>query len=153
MTAETNGERPGITEMPDEWWKALQKQAAEHVQKTGTTAGLPAAGPAVLVTVTGTKTGIPRQVPVLRIEHDGKYVLAASKCGSSREPVWATNVRANPNVTLQDGEAIRRFTAREVAGEEREIWWERAVEAQPAMKGYAAATDRTIPLFVLDPAW
>jgi F420H(2)-dependent quinone reductase len=153
MTAEKNGEKPDITEMPDDWWKALQKQAVDQVQKTGTTVGLPAAGPAVLVTVIGAKTGVPRQVPVLRVEYDGKYVIAASKGGSSREPIWATNVRANPNVTLQDGEVIRRFTAREVAGKEREVWWERAVEAQPAIKGYQAATDRTIPLFVLDPAW
>jgi F420H(2)-dependent quinone reductase len=80
-------------------------------------------------------------------------VIAASKGGSATEPLWARNVRANPNITLQDGEVIRRFTAREVAGKEREVWWERAVEAQPAMKGYQAATDRTIPLFVLDPAW
>ena len=153
MTAETNAEKPAIAEMPDEWWKAIQKQAVEQVQKTGTTAGLPAAGPAVLVTVTGAKTGTPRLVPVLRVEHDGKYLIAASKGGSSREPVWARNVRANPDVTLQDGNVIRRFTAREVTGNEREVWWERAVAAQPAMKGYAAATSRLIPLFVLDPAW
>jgi deazaflavin-dependent oxidoreductase (nitroreductase family) len=153
MTDQTTGAKPDITEMPNEWWKALQNQAAEHVQKTGTTAGMPAADPAVLVTVIGAKTGTPRQVPLLRIEHDGQYVIAASKRGSSREPLWARNVRANPNVTLQDGEVTRRFTAREVAGRERAIWWERAVAAQPAMKGYAAATDRVIPLFVLDPAW
>jgi F420H(2)-dependent quinone reductase len=154
MTTQTNGETPATTEKPDDYWKALQKQAAEQVQETGTTVGLHAVGPAVLVTIIGAKTGVPRQVPVLRVEHDGKYVIAGSKGGSSREPVWATNVRANPNVTLQDGEVIRRFTAREVTGKEREIWWERAVEAQPAMKGYAAsAADRTIPLFLLDPAW
>jgi deazaflavin-dependent oxidoreductase (nitroreductase family) len=87
------------------------------------------------------------------VEQDGKYLIAAAKGGSSREPVWARNVRANPDVTLQDGNVIRRFTAREVTGKEREVWWERAVAAQPAMKGYAAATSRLIPLFVLDPAW
>jgi F420H(2)-dependent quinone reductase len=103
MTAETNAEKPAITEMPDEWWKAIQ--------------------------------------------------IAASKGGSSREPVWARNVRANPDVTLQDGNVVRRFTAREVSGKERDDWWERAVAAQPAMQGHAAATDRLIPLFVLDPAW
>lgn len=152
MSYETTGAMPDLMEMPDEWWQAIQKQAVDQVQKTGTTAGLPAPGPAVLVTVTGAKTGAPRQVPVLRVEHDGKYLIAAAKGGSSREPAWATNVRANPDVTLQDGEVIRRFTAREVAGPERESWWERVVAAQPVMKGYAAATDRVIALFVLDPA-
>jgi F420H(2)-dependent quinone reductase len=152
MSEQATGHTPDITEQPDEWWRALQQQAVKQVQKTGTTAGLRAAGPAVLLTVTGAKTGIPRQVPVLRVEHNGSYVVAASKGGSSREPIWATNVRANPNVELQDGEVTRRFTAREVAGNERETWWERAVTAQPAMTGYAAATDRLIALFVLDPA-
>lgn len=91
-------------------------------------------------------------VQLLRIEHDGSYLIAASKAGAAREPVWAANVRANPNVALQDGQVTRRFTAREVTGSERETWWNRAIAAQPAMKQYAAATDRVIALFVLDPA-
>jgi F420H(2)-dependent quinone reductase len=152
MSNETSTKTTEVAQMPDEWWKAIQQQAVKQVQETGTTDGLPAAGPAVLLTVTGAKSGIPRQVPLLRIEHDGSYLIAASKGGSSREPIWATNVRANPNVELQDGEEVHSYTAREVTGSEREMWWERAVAAQPAMTGYAAAADRLIALFVLDPA-
>jgi F420H(2)-dependent quinone reductase len=152
MTDETSGDMPDFSRMPEEWWRTVQSQAVEQVQKTGTTAGLPAAGPTVLVIVAGAKTGIPRHVPLLRVEHDGSYLIAASKGGSSREPAWAANVRANPDVTLQDGEVTRSFTAHEVTGIERETWWERAVAAQPAMEQYAAATDRVIALFVLDPA-
>jgi F420H(2)-dependent quinone reductase len=152
MSDEASGITPDVTQMPDEWWRAIQQLAAKQVQETGTTVGLPAAGPTVLLTVIGAKTGILRQVPLLRIKHEGRYLIAASKGGSSREPMWAANVRANPNVALQDGEVLRSFTAREVVGRERGIWWERAVAAQPAMRGYAAATDRLIALFVLDPA-
>jgi deazaflavin-dependent oxidoreductase (nitroreductase family) len=152
MDEKTSTDIPDLSQMPNDWWRGVQQQAVEQVRKTGTTAGLPADGPVIVVTMTGAKTGLPRPVPLLRIQHEGSYVIVASKAGASREPVWAGNVRANPNVAVQDREVTRSFTAREVTGSEREIWWERAVAAQPAESGYAAKTDRVFPLFVLDPA-
>jgi deazaflavin-dependent oxidoreductase (nitroreductase family) len=41
--------------------------------------------------------------------------------------------------------------AREVSGQERAQWWERAVEAFPSYAEYQKNTDRQIPVFVLDP--
>jgi hypothetical protein len=40
---------------------------------------------------------------------------------------------------------------REVEGEERAVWWERAVQAYPTYAEYQEKTDRQIPVFVLDP--
>jgi hypothetical protein len=41
--------------------------------------------------------------------------------------------------------------AREVSGEEKAIWWERAVSTWPDYAKYQEQTDREIPVFVLEP--
>jgi hypothetical protein len=41
--------------------------------------------------------------------------------------------------------------AREVTGDEKSIWWERAVAAFPDYADYQRKTDRQIPVFVLSP--
>jgi hypothetical protein len=42
--------------------------------------------------------------------------------------------------------------AREVTGDEKAVWWARAVEAFPDCAEYRKKTDREIPVFVLEPA-
>ncbi len=41
--------------------------------------------------------------------------------------------------------------ARLVEGEEKALWWRRAVEAYPEYEAYQARTTRDIPVFVLEP--
>ena len=53
-------------------------------------------------------------------------------------------------VQLQDVSVTLDYTAREVDGEERSQWWERAVEAFPDYADYEAKTDRRIAVFVLE---
>ena len=53
---------------------------------------------------------------------------------------------------LQDGPQRRNMIAREVTGEERARWWERAVAAYPPYAEYQQKTTRQIPVFVLEPA-
>jgi hypothetical protein len=43
------------------------------------------------------------------------------------------------------------MVAREVTGEEKAVWWERAVAAFPDYADYQKKTDREIPVFVLEP--
>ncbi|MCU1411715.1 MAG: hypothetical protein JWR04_2422 [Rhodoglobus sp.] len=87
----------------------------------------------------------------MRVEHDGVYAVVASLGGAPKPPTWYWNLRANPHVELQDGPVRRDYTAREIAGEERAVWWERAVEAWPDYANYQLKTDREIQVFVLDP--
>ena len=86
----------------------------------------------------------------MRFEHGGRYLLVASKGGDPRDPQWCANLRAQPRVTLQDGEAIHTYVAHEVTEEEREVWWARVVTTQPRYADYAAVAGRRIPLFVLE---
>jgi F420H(2)-dependent quinone reductase len=88
----------------------------------------------------------------MRVEHDGRYAAVASQGGSPTHPQWYYNFRANPAVQLQDGPLRQEMTAREVTGDERAQWWERAVAAYPPYAEYQQKTARQIPVFVLEPA-
>jgi len=107
--------------------------------------------PVILLTTVGAKTGKIRKTPLMRVEHDGEYAVVASLGGAPKHPVWYFNIKANPRVELQDGTETHDYEAREVLGDEKAIWWERAVEAWPDYADYQRKTDRQIPVFVLTP--
>jgi deazaflavin-dependent oxidoreductase (nitroreductase family) len=128
----------------------------EHTEKilvAGTTEGVQIMGrPVILLTTKGARTGKLRKVPLMRIEHDGRYAIVASLGGAPQNPVWYHNVRADPRVELQDGTVTREYLARQVDGEEKAAWWDRAVAAYPEYAAYQKKTSRQIPVFVLEPA-
>ena len=107
--------------------------------------------PVVIVTNRGARSGRVHKTPVMRVEHGGRYAMVASKGGAPDHPVWYYNVRAHPLVEVQDGSHKQDMTAREVSGEERAAWWERAVAAYPPYAEYQQKTSRQIPVFVLEP--
>jgi F420H(2)-dependent quinone reductase len=86
------------------------------------------------------------------VEHDGEYAIVASKGGAPNNPVWFENLVAHPDeVTIQDGPAPFAVTVRQVEGDEKAVWWERAVAAYPPYADYQEKTDRQIPVFVATP--
>lgn len=129
--------------------------AAEQVEKyenSGGTEGATVEGkPVIILTSVGAKSGKIRKTPLMRVEHEGRYAVVASLAGAPKHPVWYYNLRANPTVELQDGPVKREMVAREVTGEEKALWWERAVQAWPDYAEYQKKTERQIPVFVLDP--
>ena len=107
--------------------------------------------PVVIVTNVGATSGKLRKTPVMRVEHDGVYAIVASKGGAPEHPAWYQNLLANPVVELQDGPVKADFTVREIDGEERATWWERAVAAYPPYADYQLATTRVIPVLLAEP--
>ncbi|CAL9585862.1 F420H(2)-dependent quinone reductase [Streptomyces sp. enrichment culture] len=107
--------------------------------------------PVIILTTRGAKSGRIRKSPLMRVEHDGRYAVVASLGGAPKHPVWYHNVVAEPRVELQDGPVRQDMVAREVTGEEKAVWWARAVEAYPDYADYQRKTDREIPVFVLEP--
>ena len=105
--------------------------------------------PVILLTTIGAKSGKVRKTPLMRVEHNGEYAVVASLGGAPKHPVWYFNVKKNPRVELQDGPVNGDYVAREVIGDEKATWWERAVEAWPDYAEYQKKTDRQIPVFVL----
>ena len=106
--------------------------------------------PVVVATNRGAKSGKIRKTPLMRVEHDGTYVAVASKGGAPENPLWYFNLRANPDVEVQDGADKWEMTAREISGDERAVWWERAVAAYPPYAEYQERTTRLIPVFLLE---
>ena len=105
--------------------------------------------PVIIVTMRGSKSGSIRKIALMRVEHDGEYALVASKGGAPEHPGWYHNLQANPDeVMIQDGPEPFDVRVREVTGEERATWWERAVAAYPPYAEYQEKTNREIPVLV-----
>lgn len=105
--------------------------------------------PVVIVTTRGARTGKIRKFALMRVEHDGEYALVASKGGAPDHPQWYWNLKADPTALMvQDGPEPFDAVAREVTGDEKAQWWERAVAAYPPYAEYQRQTAREIPVFV-----
>ncbi|MGD0983836.1 MAG: nitroreductase family deazaflavin-dependent oxidoreductase [Acidimicrobiales bacterium] len=136
---------------PQAW---VRDQVAEYESSGGQRANtLRDTGlPIIIVTVRGNKTGKIRKIGLMRVEHDGEYALVASKGGAPTHPVWYYNLIADPEaVTIQDGPEPFDVVVRQVSGDERAIWWDRAVAAYPPYAEYQAKTTRKIPVLVATP--
>jgi deazaflavin-dependent oxidoreductase (nitroreductase family) len=107
--------------------------------------------PVIILTSRGASSGKLRKTPLMRVEHDGVYAVVASQGGAPTNPLWYHNLVADPHVELQDGPDRTDRTARELSGDERELWWQRAVAAYPDYADYQVKTDRQIPVFLLEP--
>jgi deazaflavin-dependent oxidoreductase (nitroreductase family) len=101
----------------------------------------------------GAKSGKVRKNALMRVEHDGAYLMVGSQGGAPTDPAWVSNVRKAPDqVTVQDGPEPWDGVARELSGEERAQWWDRAVAAYPSYADYQERTDRLIPIFLVERA-
>ena len=131
-----------------EW---ARTQAETYEATGGREANLLQGVPIIVLTSVGAKSGKLRKTALMRVEHDGDYVVVASKGGAPEHPAWYWNLVKEPHVELQDGEVKKDYRARELQGDERATWWERAVAVWPDYANYQKKTDRQIPVFVLEP--
>ncbi|MFF3400217.1 nitroreductase family deazaflavin-dependent oxidoreductase [Streptomyces sp. NPDC002659] len=138
-----------------EYEPSTQKWVRDQVdlyESSGGTKGITLRGlPVIVLTTRGARSGKIRKSPLMRVEHEGTYAAVASLGGAAKNPVWYYNVVADPRVELQDGPVRQDMTAREVTGDEKALWWERAVAAYPDYAAYQRKTERVIPVFVLEP--
>ena len=134
---------------PEKW----VRDQVEEYESSGGTRGTTLRGmPVIVMTNRGARSGKLRKTPLMRVEHEGRYAVVASRGGAPEHPVWYRNLLADPHVELQDGPVKQDMVAREVSGEERDAWWERAVAAYPDYADYQRRTERVIPVLVLEPA-
>jgi deazaflavin-dependent oxidoreductase (nitroreductase family) len=126
-------------------------QAELYEATNGEQGGLLRGRPVIVLTSVGASTAKLRKTALMRVEHGGVYAVVASMGGAPKHPVWYYNLKKNPHVELQDGAVKRDYTAREATGDEKAVWWERAVATWPDYANYQAKTDRQIPVFVLEP--
>lgn len=130
----------------------VAEQVATYERTGGREANTMNGLPVIVLTSRGARSGKIRKTPLMRVEHDGRYAVVASKGGAPTHPIWYHNLVAHPDVELQDGTSKQDMTAHLATGEERVTWWQRAVAAYPDYANYQENTDRQIPVFVLEPA-
>jgi F420H(2)-dependent quinone reductase len=107
--------------------------------------------PVVIFSTRGVKSGDVRKQPLMKVEKDGAYLMVGSQGGAPTDPAWVSNLRAAPDqVAVQDGPEPWDGVARELSGDERAEWWERAVAAFPNYADYQQKTDREIPIFLVE---
>lgn len=105
--------------------------------------------PVIIVTMKGNKSGAVRKIALMRVEHEGEYALVASMGGAPKHPVWYHNLKADSEtVTVQDGPEPFAVSVREIDGDDRAAWWERAVAVYPPYAEYQAKTERRIPVLI-----
>ncbi|MGY4644575.1 nitroreductase family deazaflavin-dependent oxidoreductase [Cellulomonas sp. URHB0016] len=126
-------------------------QAETYERSDGREANTLNGKPVIVLTTVGARSGKLRKTALMRVEHDGRYAVVASKGGAPEHPSWYHNLVAHPHVELQDGAVKKDYRARELDGDERATWWERSLETWPAYADYQTKTDRLIPVFVLEP--
>ena len=128
-----------------------RRQAELYEASSGAQAGDLRGRPIIVLTSVGARTGNLRKTALMRVEHNGTYAVVGSIGGAPRHPVWYYNLTRNPHVELQDGPIKRDYLAHEATGDEKAVWWKRAVEAWPDYANYQTRTTRQIPVFVLEP--
>ncbi len=108
--------------------------------------------PVIIVTMRGASSGATRKIALMRVEHLGEYALVASMGGAPTNPAWYRNLVAAPDaVSIQDGPEPFAVTVREAEGDERALWWERAIAVFPTYAEYQQRTERVIPVLVASP--
>jgi len=136
-------------------WQWVRDQVAEYEASGGARANtlMDTGLPIIVVTTRGAKSGKRRKNPVMKVEHDGEYALVASKGGAPANPEWYHNLVTHPDeVVLQDGPEPVAVAIRQVIGDEKAAWWERAVAAYPPYAEYQEKTARQIPVFIASPS-
>lgn len=108
--------------------------------------------PVIQLTTVGARTGTRRIVPVLGLRDGEDWIVIASNWGQTEHPAWYHNLKANPTVTVTHRDRSAEYEAREVTGEEKTAYWDRATEVYLGFSAYRdRAGDRAIPVVVLSP--
>lgn len=108
--------------------------------------------PVAILTTTGRKSGEPRDSPLYFHRDGDKVIVAASKGGSDKHPMWYLNLKSDPKVKVQIKDEILHLTARDATEDERNLYWPKLVEMYPTYEDYQSWTERKIPLVVCEPA-
>lgn len=129
-----------------------REQAETYERTNGQEMNLLRGVPIIVLTTVGAASGKLRKTALMRVEHEGDYLVVASKGGAPENPAWYANLVEHPHCELQDGAVKRDYMARELGADDpdRAAWWQRACAVWPDYENYQQKTDRLIPIFVLE---
>jgi deazaflavin-dependent oxidoreductase (nitroreductase family) len=107
--------------------------------------------PIIYLTTTGAKSGFPHSTPVLCIPDGDDLILVGSNWGNPKNPSWAYNLRRHPQAQVRKGKTVKGFSSRELHGDERTVYWQKAVRFYPPYVSYEQRSGRSLPVFLLEP--
>lgn len=151
MSPETSRATSPVDKYAPSPWDSVRDQVALYERTGGREGNLLGGKPVVILTTRGRRSGSLRKSPLMRVEHEGRYAVVASKGGAPEHPEWYLNLEGDPHVTLQDGDRIYPLVAHTATPAERAEWWAHATAAWPAYDEYTTKTDREIPVVILEP--
>jgi deazaflavin-dependent oxidoreductase (nitroreductase family) len=127
------------------------KEHVDRYEATGGEEGHEWQGTSTLILGTrGRKSGELRKTPLIYQEHDGDYLVVASKGGAPKPPAWYLNLEADPEVEVQVKGDKFKARARTAGADEKPELWKKMTAAWPAYDDYQRKTDREIPVVVLE---
>ncbi|MEU4693499.1 nitroreductase family deazaflavin-dependent oxidoreductase [Actinoplanes sp. NPDC023714] len=110
-------------------------------------------GTEILILFTkGRKTGEQRSHALIFREHEGAYLVVASKGGTDAPPAWFVNLQADPAVEVQIKADRFAARARVATPAEKPEMWAKMAEVWPDYDEYQKKTSREIPVVVLERA-
>ena len=116
-----------------------------------TSVGGPGILPTLLLSTKGRKSGATRVMPLIYGLSNGNFIVVASKGGAPNHPAWYLNLVDQPGCEIQVAHKHSRVLARTAEGAEREALWNLMAEIYPPYNDYQSATEREIPVVVLEP--
>lgn len=107
----------------------------------------------LLLTTIGARSGQPHTTPVVYLRDADRLLIFGTNAGAGSHPAWFHNLRANPAVTVEIGTEAGIDTypaaAQVLDGAERDRWYARQSELDPAFAAYQDGTSRVIPVIAL----
>jgi deazaflavin-dependent oxidoreductase (nitroreductase family) len=109
------------------------------------------AGPMLLLSTVGRKSGQQRVNPLLYMPDGSSFVVVGSNGGRPQPPAWVLNLAATPEVGVQVGRRKLRAEAHVLTEAEREAMWPRLLGHYKGWGHYQQLTERELRVVVLRP--
>ncbi len=107
--------------------------------------------PLIILHTIGAKSGETREIPLVVLDHDDRLVVFASAAGSPKHPDWFYNLKANPEIMVEQGGETFRVRATELDEPARSQLYDLQAEQMATFLEYPAkAAPRVIPGFALE---
>ena len=108
-------------------------------------------GDICIVTMTGAKSGLPTEMPLMYIPYQNGIVFVASMGGAPRHPAWYFNLVANPEIEVLVRDQRLQLVARLASAEEKVAVWPLCCQHYPDFERYRRRSSREFPIFICTP--
>ncbi|MFV2062323.1 MAG: nitroreductase/quinone reductase family protein [Chloroflexota bacterium] len=100
----------------------------------------------------GRRSGQERSSMLYYLEDGRDLAVVASNAGAPNAPAWWLNLQAAPEAFVDLSDGIHSVTGRAADAAERQRLWSRFAGLLDDYDTYAATTERSIPVVILEPA-